>query len=370
VAQLCKEFHLPQLTPVLNALNEDIIDVRSCNDTQRMRKSLVTLSSFKADEQQRSWSIHEDAEVILENLAVLQDLLKKADPRVSIYVLAEYDCTRLFDLVEFYQMETRSIIRIALLETFKLILNFQPTHATILLSTVLPVEIARDILNDGNRVQKKFHLSLQILTLLLSTGEQIPLTYYDVLNEHFATTLLNVIEDENQSVEIVEAAIACLIAFNLHFREDNLVIVALRQRGGNATKLTESLLLLVNKKVDPVWPYKNAECPYVSSVLKVLETLFDDEETARLFYTNDVVVLVEIVLRELLDLHPGKPRTEYLTLLDVLATKTLSKLNGQFDAAILDVINRLEHNAVEDGSTERDKEYFSEIKQRLGSTLV
>lgn len=48
------------------------------------------------------------------------------------------------------------------------------------------------------------------------------------------------------------------------------------------------------------------ECPYVSSVLKVLETLFSDEETAKFFYTNDLAVLVEIVLREVLDLHPGK----------------------------------------------------------------
>jgi len=371
VSQLCKELNLVQLTPVMKALNEDIIDICSCNDSHRLRKCLTELSSFKADGQQRTWSIHEDAGLILDSLAVLLDLLKKADPRVSIYALSEDEYARVYDLVEFYQMETRSIIRIALLEAFMSILSFQPSHVSILLTTVLPVEIAQDIINDGNRVPKKFHLSLQVLTLLLSTGEQIPLPYYDVLNEHFVSKLLTVIEDENQPADISKAATACLVAFNLHFREDNLVTLALRNRADSGTKLTETLLLLVNKKVDPVWPFKAVECPYAFSVLKVLETLFADDVTAKLFYTNDVTVLVEIVLRELLDLLPSKMRTEYLALLHVLTTKTqLSRSNDRLREEILDVILRLEQNASEDGSSERDKEYFQEIKQQLTEVII
>lgn len=76
----------------------------------------------------------------------------------------------------------------------------------------------------------------------------VVLSFSDVLNEHFASTLLNVIEDDSQPGDVAEAATACLIAFNLHFREDNLITLALRQKVDNATKLTESLLLLVNKK--------------------------------------------------------------------------------------------------------------------------
>ena len=43
------------------------------------------------------------------------------------------------------------------------------------------------------------------------------------------------------------------------------------------------------------------------SVVKLMVDLFSDPTIARLFYTNDVRVLVDIVVRNLADLSPGDP---------------------------------------------------------------
>ena len=43
------------------------------------------------------------------------------------------------------------------------------------------------------------------------------------------------------------------------------------------------------------------------SVVKLMVDLFSDPAIARLFYTNDVRVLVDIVARNLADLSPGDP---------------------------------------------------------------
>lgn len=43
------------------------------------------------------------------------------------------------------------------------------------------------------------------------------------------------------------------------------------------------------------------------SVLKLFLDLFSSRDTADLFYTNDVKVLIDIVVRNISDLSPGDP---------------------------------------------------------------
>jgi len=45
--------------------------------------------------------------------------------------------------------------------------------------------------------------------------------------------------------------------------------------------------------------------PPVNSVLKMLVDLFSIPETTNLFYTNDIKVLIDILVRQLSDLSPG-----------------------------------------------------------------
>ena len=44
-------------------------------------------------------------------------------------------------------------------------------------------------------------------------------------------------------------------------------------------------------------------CP--DSVLKFLTDIFSSQDTSEFFYTSDMMILIEIVLRQLTDLSPG-----------------------------------------------------------------
>lgn len=55
---------------------------------------------------------------------------------------------------------------------------------------------------------------------------------------------------------------------------------------------------------DPVFVLKHTKPP-VNSVLKMLVDLFSIPETTLLFYTNDVKVLIDILVRQLSDLSAG-----------------------------------------------------------------
>lgn len=56
---------------------------------------------------------------------------------------------------------------------------------------------------------------------------------------------------------------------------------------------------------DPVRIFDH-EPPPSHSVLKLFIDLFSNDTTAALFYTNDVKVLIDIILRQLFDMFPGE----------------------------------------------------------------
>lgn len=92
-------------------------------------------------------------------------------------------------------------VRNELLKTFKEILSLSPQIVSVLLPTVLPVELARDLITDrmdpgDNESWKlifvllnltqildslKTRLSLDVLTLLFCTGEKPPFQHYGKL---------------------------------------------------------------------------------------------------------------------------------------------------------------------------------------------
>lgn len=55
---------------------------------------------------------------------------------------------------------------------------------------------------------------------------------------------------------------------------------------------------------DPVFVLKHTKPP-INSVLKMLVDLFSIPETTTLFYTNDIKVLIDILVRQLSDLSAG-----------------------------------------------------------------
>ena len=59
---------------------------------------------------------------------------------------------------------------------------------------------------------------------------------------------------------------------------------------------------------DPV-SIKAPCCP--DSLTKILLDIFADKETAAIFYTSDLMVLIDIITRQLHDLCPGEKVADY-----------------------------------------------------------
>ena len=54
--------------------------------------------------------------------------------------------------------------------------------------------------------------------------------------------------------------------------------------------------------------------PFPNSVLKILQDMFSNKETSGIFFTNDLMVLIDIILRQLTDLADGdKVRLDFFS---------------------------------------------------------
>lgn len=56
---------------------------------------------------------------------------------------------------------------------------------------------------------------------------------------------------------------------------------------------------------DPVSIFKHQPQP-PHSVLKFLQDVFADKDTARIFYRTDMMVMIDIIVRQASDLSPGE----------------------------------------------------------------
>ena len=92
-------------------------------------------------------------------------------------------------------------------------------------------------------------------------------------------------------------ALHCIILFSLrhHFRH-----------------ICWNLIVVFTEDPTNLFSYPRA-CP--DSVLKFLTDIFSSRDTADFFYTSDMMILLEIVLRQLTDLSPGAGVSKTITTL-------------------------------------------------------
>ena len=136
--------------------------------------------------------------------------------------------------------------------------------------------------------------------------------------------------DTDLDDQIPDLFVNLILSYNLQFMaSENIVLNALKGRTV-AKVFTEKILFILNREGKPLALLKlyklfknkffstyfhcNAEDPVrifdhqpapPDSVLKLFIDLFNKNVTANLFYTNDVKVLIDIILRQLLDITPG-----------------------------------------------------------------
>ncbi|XP_014609720.1 PREDICTED: NCK-interacting protein with SH3 domain isoform X1 [Polistes canadensis] len=291
------------------------MNIEETYDASRLKIIFTELTTRKEDSQQRNWMLYEDESVIVENITELTSILTNADANVSRYILKQDQYDGVNVLIQYYQMEPRWTIRQLLLQSFGVMCSLDSIILTIMLNSILPMELARDMRSNPRNVQKLNYSSL-LLSMIFSMGEPMPVTHWEQLGSDFVSFLLDLIEnppDSDLEDQIPDLFINLILSYNLQFtNSENSVISALKERTV-AKIFTEKILFLFNREEDPVRIFDHEPQP-PHSVLKLFIDLFNNDYTAGLFYTNDVKVLIEIILRQLFDMYPGDKRRQYLEL--------------------------------------------------------
>ncbi|XP_026993211.2 NCK-interacting protein with SH3 domain isoform X2 [Tachysurus fulvidraco] len=296
-----------------------------CHDEQRLEVIFNDLARHRDDSQQRSWALYEDHELIACYLEELLQILTDADPEVCKRMCRANESEPVLSLVSYYQMEHRVSLRLLLLKVFGAMCGLDASLISTLLNSILPMELARDLQSNTHEHQKMCYTAL-VMAMIFSMGEQLPYRHYDHLNSGFIKFLLEVIEDglpSDPTEKLSDLSVNLLLAFNLHFTvpDSNLVMQTLIKRH-NVKTLTEKILLLLNRGDDPVCVFKHAP-PAPHSVLKFLQDIFSSHNTADIFYHTDMMVMIDIVVRQISDLSPGeKLRMEYLSLMHAIIRST------------------------------------------------
>ena len=90
-----------------------------------------------------------------------------------------------------------------------------------------------------------------MLTVILSSGEPMPVHYFDQIGRTFVDYLLDFIEDPPSrqfEVEVCDVYIGVLLAYNLQFNDisSNTMIQTLSKRA-NVKSFIEKILLMLNR---------------------------------------------------------------------------------------------------------------------------
>ncbi|XP_030633397.1 NCK-interacting protein with SH3 domain [Chanos chanos] len=296
-----------------------------CHDEQRLEVIFADLARHREDAQQRSWALYEDHALIACYLEELLQILTDADPEVCKRMCRVNDFEPVLSLVSYYQMEHRVSLRLLLLKVFGAMCGLDAALISTLLNSVLTMELARDLQTDTQEHQKMCYTAL-VLTMIFSMGEQVPYHHYEHLNSGFVQFILDVIEDglpSDPTEQLPDLFVNLVLAFNLHLTapENNMVMQTLIKRH-NVKILSEKILLLLNRGDDPVCLFKHDPAP-PQSVLKFLQDVFASKDTANIFYRTDMMVMIDIAVRQISDLSPGdKLRMEYLSLMHALMRST------------------------------------------------
>ncbi|XP_050835200.1 NCK-interacting protein with SH3 domain isoform X1 [Serinus canaria] len=278
-----------------------------CHDEQRLEVIFADLARHKDDAQQRSWALYEDENVICCYLEELLRILTDADPEVCKKMCKKNEFESVLSLVAYYQMEHRVPLRLLLLKCFGAMCNLDAAVISTLVNSVLPMELARDMQTHTQDHQKMCYSAL-VLAMMFSMGEPLPYHHYEHLNSQFVQFLLDVIEDglpSDTTDQLPDLFVNVLLAFNLHIPvPEHSVIMTTISKHSNVKTFTEKLLLLLNRGDDPVCIFKHQPQP-PHSVLKFLQDIFASKDTASIFYHTDMMVLIDILVRQIADLSPG-----------------------------------------------------------------
>lgn len=294
-----------------NQLFECEKDIQSSHDYNDLVSMFDELTKAKEDDQQRNWMLHEDEELILNQLSRICSTLQNASQEVCLHVLRRHKYFYVQSLVEYFQMETRWSIRKLLIETYTFMCTLDQNIVSLMLVSVLPLELAQDMFDNSEEESERLKHCSVLLTVLFSQGEAVPIHYKEKqLGGSLVTFLLSKIEQSSEKdleEDLADTFMGLICSYNLQFEQasDNLVLQSLG-KADNAKIFTEKLLLLLNREDDPA-AIIGARTGS-NSIHKLVLDVFSTDDCIHHFYTNDLMVLIDIIARQLSDLGPGIER--------------------------------------------------------------
>ncbi|XP_041350537.1 NCK-interacting protein with SH3 domain-like [Gigantopelta aegis] len=349
---------VPQLADIMDKIYSTVQTEHSVvgHDAVRLEVIFSELKACKDDSQQRGWALHEDESVIMEYLEELLSILENAKLSVTREAISEERYEIVHHLVQYYQMETRLKIRLLLLKVFGVMCGLDKKVITTLLFSVLPLELAQEIRSKSEDTLRLCHVTL-LLTMIFSTGEPVPANIHDHIDGGFLGYLLSLIEDPptpEHSEDASDLLINLILAINLHFDDiqHNLVMETLSTQH-NCKVLTEKVMLFFNRGDDPVHMFDYKPQPE-QSVMKFMQDLYSNRQTADLLYTSDALVLIDVIIRQLADLSAGDPmRTSYLKLTSLVLQNSNYNENRHRHNELYSLLHAISE---EDADTQKDKD--------------
>lgn len=166
--------------------------------------------------------------------------------------------------------------------------------------------------------------------------------------------LIDAIESTEGDEELAETFVPLMLAFNQHFLDikSNIVMRALASRN-TAKTLSEKIMLLVNREEDPTALFQYPRSS-PNAVLKFVTDIFSSQDTSEFFYTSDMRILIEIVLRQLTDLSPGaEMRTEYISLLHQILLNSNYCEHKHQASKLLTCLKRINKEEEKEGEQDR-----------------
>lgn len=297
-------------------------------DLIRLEALFKKLSDCNNDDQERGWPIQNHDE-IESNLIEVVKLLANANPNVSRKVMFARDCEYVHIIISLFSMETKKSLKMQLYSILMEIIGLNMNNLEDnLLSTVLPSSLANELINHQDDTERWSKASV-LFTWTFGSGQNPPLSIYDNIGEKFVSTMLDIIEGENLEGEKLqnnippEISIPPILAFGLHFDDvkENKVLQGLRARK-NANRLIENLVSYLNWGEDPTLLINyfgkpmtsNSSTNRSSAVHKLLCEILQDEQLSKLLYTNDMKVMLDILITHLNNSQDSHGAS-YLTLL-------------------------------------------------------
>ena len=319
------------------------MEVRHCGvDSQHLNRLVGLIMEFASDQ---------ETDVSEDTWNEMLNLIAHADPALLISALERHDCALILQLVHRLQAETSWRKRKPILQILFHALQLLSTFSNVAINSVLPSELARDLVQTTCTVQDtnkdRVYWSIRVLTVTLCCREPLSFAQQNELGENLVELLINMLENESVSIAttderddqcltITTAAMHLILAlyrqFNLLSSDSNPVLLCLARRS-MCDSLVEKIILLYNREGnfiqylkkkfivvyeflifenlvildDPIKQYVGDESDdnQTDAVSNLMLGLFSGEETAKLFYTADLDVLLDVILRRLVDYGPG-----------------------------------------------------------------